>query len=320
MEQQKLAVYWDFENLSKGLRPGPEGSGEAKPLLAVYALMEFLRPRGTIIVNRAYNHWESVSTYSSAMIEAGADLIQIYPLGIKNSADIRLAVDAMEDAYLMPEITQCVILSSDRDYIPLAHKLRKLSKRVIGIGMHGTAHEMWVKSCDEFLYYHEIAGTPPPPQLQKLAPSPIQPVAAVKALPVANGAPAKAAPTRGNGKATAAKPAAKAKATNQPAAKTQEQLEKERKKGAILFAATVQGLIKDSQASVDLQRIGIAIRGQDSAFSLRKYGHSASKGLKAMAVDAETRKIVTLQRNNGTIMVSSGSKLEEMARLFLKET
>src|SRR5947209_5637624 len=131
-----IAVYWDFENLHAALYERDWGGSRsyADPhyrytqqdrLVNVRAIMDFAAGFGDVAINRAYNNWQWFSRYRDELSLAGVDLIQIYPKGAraKNGADIRLALDVMEDMFRYPKLTHIIIVSSDSDFISLAQKL-----------------------------------------------------------------------------------------------------------------------------------------------------------------------------------------------------
>ena len=168
----KIATYWDFENLHASLYE-QFSTEEYKPyqiqrerLLDITALMDYIYSLGDVVINRAYNDWQFYRVYKNELLLHAIDLIQLYPKGAyaKNGADIRLAMDALEDAYQNPHITHVVIIGGDSDYIAVAQKLKKLGKFVIGIGVQGTTNPFWTRSCNQFKYYETLTRKVQPEQ------------------------------------------------------------------------------------------------------------------------------------------------------------
>jgi uncharacterized LabA/DUF88 family protein len=164
-----VAVYWDFENLHAALYErdwgGSRSYGEQRytqqdVFINIRAVMDFAAGFGDVAINRAYNNWQWFSRYRDALSLAGIDLIQIYPKGAraKNGADIRLALDAMEDMLRYPKLTHVIIVSSDSDFISLAQKLKQSGLTVIGIGVQQATNLFWAQNCDEFRDYNTLPG------------------------------------------------------------------------------------------------------------------------------------------------------------------
>jgi uncharacterized protein (TIGR00288 family) len=158
-----LAVFIDFENLVMGLKDRTE-SFDMNRVLA--RLLE----KGNIVVKRAYADWKRFAPYTAGLHEAAIELIEI-PLRRmtgKNSADMRLCVDAMDMSYSKPHINTFVIVSGDSDFSPLVSKLRENDKQVIGVGMKASTSALLRDNCDEFIFYDDLraegeeAATPIP--------------------------------------------------------------------------------------------------------------------------------------------------------------
>jgi hypothetical protein len=164
-----VAVYWDFENLHAALYErewmGSKSYYEQRyaqqdALINIRALMDYAASIGDIAINRAYNNWRFFSRYQDSLNTGGIDLIQIFPKGAraKNGADIRLALDALEDVFRYPKLTHVIIISSDSDFISLAQKLKQRGLTVIGIGVQQATNAFWAHNCDEFRYYDTLLG------------------------------------------------------------------------------------------------------------------------------------------------------------------
>ena len=166
MADARVAVYWDFENIHAcvaGGRFGPDWYranrfNRQEVLVDTNAIMEFVNGYGAVAINRAYNDWQMYGAYRDALLIHAIDLIQIYPkgMGSKNGADIRLALDALEDSHRYSDLSHFVIVGGDSDYISLAQKLRQRGCKVIGIGVTGTTNRYWPATCNAFKFYHTL--------------------------------------------------------------------------------------------------------------------------------------------------------------------
>ena len=147
-----LALFIDFENVALGLRHGRDQSFDIQKVL------ERLLEKGKIIVKRAYADWSRFSSYTRPFHEAAIELIEIPRQAStgKNSADIRLCVDAMDLCYAKEHIDTFVILSGDSDFSPLVSKLRENGKRLIGLGLRNSTSNLLVSNCDEFIFYETL--------------------------------------------------------------------------------------------------------------------------------------------------------------------
>jgi uncharacterized protein (TIGR00288 family) len=158
--EHTLAVFIDFENLALGFR------GKKDKRFDIQKVLERLVEKGKIIVKKAYADWADYSEYKRPLHEAAIELIEIpkRSLSGKNSADIRLCVDAIDLCYSKEHIDTFVIVSGDSDFSPLVSKLKENGKRAIGLGMKESSSNLLVDNCDEFIYYEDLErsiGTPP---------------------------------------------------------------------------------------------------------------------------------------------------------------
>ena len=168
MADPNVALYWDFENVHAsaiGLRYGPDYYTTSRyrvqeSIVDVQAIMDYAATIGDIVINRAYNNWQYYSRYRDALLVHAIDLIQLFPKGAnaKNGADIRLALDALQDVQNHPNVTHVVIVGGDSDFISLAQKLRQNGRSVIGIGVQGSTNRYWTQNCTEFKYYETITA------------------------------------------------------------------------------------------------------------------------------------------------------------------
>ncbi|MEM9457784.1 MAG: NYN domain-containing protein [Myxococcota bacterium] len=147
-----LAVYCDFENVAIGAREA--GYGEFDIQLTIQRLLD----KGSIIVKKAYADWERFRGARRSLHEAGFELIEIPHISAsgKNSADIRLVVDAIDLCYTKAHVDVFVVISGDSDFSPLVAKLRENNKLVLGLGVKKSTSGLLVDGCDEFIYYDDL--------------------------------------------------------------------------------------------------------------------------------------------------------------------
>src|SRR5262244_3751313 len=157
---RSLAIFIDFENLALGFQG-------RRDRFDIERVLERLVEKGKIVAKKAYADWSRFAPYTAPLHEAAIELIEIprRAQSGKNSADIRLCVDAMDLSYSKEHINTFVIVSGDSDFSPLVSKLKELGKHVIGLGMQESTSDLLRDNCDEFIYYEDL-GQPP-----KLAPS-----------------------------------------------------------------------------------------------------------------------------------------------------
>jgi hypothetical protein len=178
----RVAVYLDFDNIvisrydqvngrnsfqkdkAKGLDKHPDRL--ARATVDVGAIIDFASSFGTLVLTRAYADWANeVNTgYREQLVGRAVDLVQLFPAAAygKNAADIRLAVDAVEDMFRLPDLTHVVIVAGDSDYIPLAQRCKRLGRYVVGVGVAGASSRALAAACDEFVTYDALPGVPVP--------------------------------------------------------------------------------------------------------------------------------------------------------------
>ena len=153
--ERSLAVFIDFENLALGF----QGRRDRFDIVRV---LERLVEKGKIVAKKAYADWSRFLPYTAPLHEAAIELIEIPRRAEtgKNSADIRLCVDAMDLAYSKDHINTFVVVSGDSDFSPLVSKLKELGKHVIGLGMQQSTSDLLRDNCDEFIYYEDLGQVP----------------------------------------------------------------------------------------------------------------------------------------------------------------
>jgi uncharacterized protein (TIGR00288 family) len=151
-EERKIAMFCDLENVALGVR-----DSEVKRF-DITLVLERLLEKGKIIVKRAYADWDRYSEFKVAFHESAIELIDIPQRRYsgKNSADIKMVVDAMDLCYAKEHLDTFVVLSGDSDFSPLVSKLKENNKYVIGIGVKNSSSNLLVDNCDEFIYYEDV--------------------------------------------------------------------------------------------------------------------------------------------------------------------
>src|SRR5690242_12268094 len=151
-ETRNMALFCDFENVALGVR-------EAKyAQFDIARVLERLLLKGSIVVKKAYCDWERYKEFKRAMHEAAFEMIEIPHVRMsgKNSADIRMVVDALDLCYTKAHVDTFVIISGDSDFSPLVSKLRENNKTVIGVGVKKSSSDLLISNCDEFIFYDDL--------------------------------------------------------------------------------------------------------------------------------------------------------------------
>lgn len=179
-DDDRVAIYLDFDNIvisrydqvngrnsfqrdkAKGL--DKHADRLARATVDLGAILDFASSFGTLVLTRAYADWSAEVNvgYRQQLVGRAVDLVQLFPAAAygKNGADIRLAVDAVEDMFRLPDLTHVVIVAGDSDYIPLAQRCKRLGRYVVGIGVAGSTSRALAAACDEFVSYDAVPGVP----------------------------------------------------------------------------------------------------------------------------------------------------------------
>jgi uncharacterized LabA/DUF88 family protein len=193
----RVAVYLDFDNIvisrydqvhgrnafqkdkTAGFHKTPGRLTTAT--VDVGAIIDFASSFGTLVLTKAYADWSADvnAEYRGQLVGRAVDLVQLFPAAAyaKNGADIRLAVDAVEDMFRLPDLTHVVIVAGDSDYIALAQRCKRLGRYVVGIGITGSISKSLTAACDEFVTYDALPGVP------TVAPAPAKKTRRTKAEP-----------------------------------------------------------------------------------------------------------------------------------------
>ena len=196
--EPRVAVYIDFDNIvishydavhgrgSFMKERARTGAGKTQERLReatvdIGAVLDFASSFGEVAISRAYADWAAPANnrYQKQLVDRAVDLVQLFTTaGTKNGADIRLAVDVVEDLFRLSDVTHVVIVAGDSDYIPLAQRARRLGRTVVGIGVAGSTSAAFTSACDEFSYYDDLLepdeseATAPPTAVAEVAPAP----------------------------------------------------------------------------------------------------------------------------------------------------
>lgn len=151
-----LALFCDFENIALGVRDAKYAKFD------IQLVLERLLVKGSIVTKKAYCDWDRYKQFKAVMHEAAFELIEIPHVRMsgKNSADIRMVVDALDLCYTKEHIDTFVIISGDSDFSPLVSKLRENAKTVVGVGVKNSTSDLLVANCDEFIFYDDLVAKP----------------------------------------------------------------------------------------------------------------------------------------------------------------
>ena len=176
-EITSMALFCDFENIALGVRDAKYAQFDIKKVL------ERLLLKGSIVVKKAYCDWARYKEFKAPMHEAAFELIEIPHVrqSGKNSADIRMVVDALDLCYTKSHVDTFVIISGDSDFSPLVSKLRENNKRVIGVGVKAATSDLLAANCDEFIFYDDLVRELPAKKPRSDRKVPAKPAAATKA-------------------------------------------------------------------------------------------------------------------------------------------
>lgn len=198
--EPRVAVYIDFDNIVISRYDLLHGKGQffkdkirhfnpthaaasvvtkqklVEATVDISAVVDFASSFGSIVISRAYADWSIAvnSSYRQQLIDRAVDLTQLFPtvLSLKNGADIRLAVDVVEDLFRLPDLTHVVIVAGDSDYIALAQRAKRLGRFVVGVGVSGSTSRSLISACDQFADYDDLPGVADAAILEAVAAEP----------------------------------------------------------------------------------------------------------------------------------------------------
>ncbi len=273
-EIQNMALFCDFENVALGVRDAKYAEFDIRKVL------ERLLVKGDIVVKKAYCDWERYKDFKKSMHEAAFELIEIPHVrqSGKNSADIRMVVDALDLCYTKAHVDAFVIISGDSDFSPLVSKLRENNKTVIGVGVRSSTSDLLVSNCDEFIFYDDL----------------------VKAEEARKKASAKKVGEANAKKQQAKKSNDKKSAADEPSA--QDSSDDARRVEAIeLVVDTVEALMSEKDLdAVHASNVKIALKRRRPDFIESAYGY---KAFGKILEDAEKRGLLEIHRQGQAVTV-----------------
>ncbi|HEY3733046.1 MAG TPA: NYN domain-containing protein [Streptosporangiaceae bacterium] len=300
----RVAVYIDFDNIVISRYDQVHGRGQfqrdrvrgfdradrqtdadtaerlQRATVDVGAVIDYASSFGTLVLTRAYADWSAPvnADYRGQLVSRAVDLVQLFPAAAyaKNGADIRLAVDAVEDMFRLPDLTHVVIVAGDSDYIALAQRCRRLGRYVVGVGVAGSTSRALAAACDELVTYDALPGITPPEAAQpSAARAPLSAMSAAAAASAETAAeePGSAAPARGSRRGR--RPAAVAADETEPAADETEPEPEDPQELAtrLLERALRLGQEKDDADWLHSSAVKSQMRRMDPSFSERALGY-----------------------------------------------
>ena len=276
-EITNMALFCDFENVALGVRDANYDKFDIRRVL------ERLLLKGSIVVKKAYCDWDRYKEFKATMHEAAFELIEIPHVrqSGKNSADIRMVVDALDLCYTKAHVDAFVIISGDSDFSPLVSKLRENNKYVIGIGVKDSTSDLLSANCDEFIFYDDLVRE------QK-----------AKRKPAARKTPAKTAPAPSGRNAAPARVDLKAedKTDDKPEEKSDdERLEYKRQDGFDLLVETIEALIAErGEEKMWGSMVKQTMKRRKPGFTESAYGY---RSFRQMVEDAQKHNLLTIVRD-----------------------
>jgi uncharacterized protein (TIGR00288 family) len=276
-----MAVFCDFENVALGVRDARYAKFD------IGKVLEKLLLKGSIVVKKAYCDWDRYKEFKAPMHEASFELIEIPHVRMsgKNSADIRMVVDALDLCYTKSHVDTFVIVSGDSDFSPLVSKLRENNKIVIGVGVKSSTSDLLIANCDEFIYYDDLVRKEEQRSGRRKAP--IRQSAAAKAQA------AVAAPASSPAEAPAGTDAAAAPAGARPTTKS----EAEKKQEAFDHVlATIEALADEREPDEKIwgSMIKQALKRQRPGFNESYHGF---RSFNQLLEEAQARKLIELEKD-----------------------
>jgi len=276
-----MAVFCDFENVALGVRDAKYAKFD------IGKVLERLLLKGSIVVKKAYCDWERYKEFKAPMHEASFELIEIPHVRMsgKNSADIRMVVDALDLCYTKSHVDTLVIVSGDSDFSPLVSKLRENNKLVIGVGVKSSTSDLLIANCDEFIYYDDLVRKEEQRRGRRKAPA--------KQAPAKPPAAAQAAAAPASGEPAAAQAAETRPAEASPPSKTDD----EKKQEAFdLVLATIEALAEDREEDEKIwgSMIKQALKRQRPGFNETYHGF---RSFSQLLEEAQARKLIELEKD-----------------------
>ena len=277
-DTRNMALFCDFENIAIGVRDANYAQFDIRKVI------ERLLLKGNIVVKKAYCDWSRYKEFKASMHEAAFELIEIPHVrqSGKNSADIRMVVDALDLCYTKAHVDTFVIISGDSDFSPLVSKLRENNKLVIGVGVKASTSDLLIKNCDEFIFYDDLVRVEQARQTKSAA----------RKAPAKKAEPKKSEKKKAEKKAESAAP----EAVEPPADDAAEQ----RRQAAIdLVLETLEGLIevRGSDERIYSSMVKQALKRRRPEFNESYHGY---KGFAALLDDMVAHGLLTVAKDEKT--------------------
>jgi uncharacterized protein (TIGR00288 family) len=293
-----MAVFCDFENVALGVRDARYARFD------IGKVLEKLLLKGSIVVKKAYCDWDRYKEFKGPMHEASFELIEIPHVRMsgKNSADIRMVVDALDLCYTKSHVDTFVIVSGDSDFSPLVSKLRENNKLVIGVGVKSSTSDLLIANCDEFIYYDDLVRKEEQRRGRKKTPAR---QGSGRQAPATAAVPAAAAPAPAEPASAAAvpgepaplwAPAAEA-APVVPAAPEAPKTDEEKKQEAFdLVLATLEALAEDREEDEKIwgSMIKQALKRQRPGFNETYHGF---RSFSQLLEEAQARRLIEIEKD-----------------------
>ncbi len=278
-ETTNLALFCDFENIALGVRDAHYDKFD------ITRVLERLLLKGSIVVKKAYCDWERYKEFKAGMHQAGFELIEIphVKMSGKNSADIRMVVDALDLCYTKPHVDTFVILSGDSDFSPLVSKLRENNKDVIGCGVKNSTSDLLMANCDEFIYYDDLVREQKP----------------------------RRAPRKKSASGATASSSAPAHphAEHSEEAREEHKSEDKKQEAFDLVMSTIEALVstRDAEDKIWGSMVKQALKRRRPGFNESYYGF---RSFNKLLEDAAARKLISLERDekSGGYLIHSNSE------------
>ncbi len=272
-EITNMALFCDFENIALGVRDAKYAQFDIKKVL------ERLLLKGSIVVKKAYCDWARYKEFKAPMHEASFELIEIPHVrqSGKNSADIRMVVDALDLCYTKAHVDTFVIISGDSDFSPLVSKLRENNKHVIGVGVKAATSDLLSANCDEFIFYDDLVREQEAKKTRSAKKNPVKAATA---------------------KTTAAKTAA-GKGGEKPEEPRHEEVSREeakREEALDLLVETVEALMSERGGEATLwgSMVKPTLQRRKPGFTESYYGY---RSFRHLLEDAKKRKLLIVERD-----------------------
>jgi uncharacterized protein (TIGR00288 family) len=272
-----IAIFADYENVAIGVRDAKYDHFD------IALVLERLLDKGKIVVKKAYADWERYKTDRRSLHEAAFELIEIPHVSYsgKNSADIRLVVDALDLFYTKSHVDMFVIISGDSDFSPLVSKLRENDKKVIGLGVKNSSSDLLIDNCDEFIYYDDLVRNRP-------------------------GQKRKAARRKGKKNDKPKKTGAEPKATTTNTSTNDGNGEEQKEKALEMVLDTVDSLFRDRDDNLWGSMVKQTLKRKRPNFSESYHGY---RSFNELLEDARSKGLLEIQKDDksgGYIIVSFG--------------